>query len=153
MQGTATPSGDSTLIRGKMSSQLLGTFYVNGAVTANGVFAELKRDSLGARVGGMTGIRATSDRGSIGGDPPFAVRNASQRRDDASVMQTVLARRLGSSPSGVARMESDDPSVSLELLMRALLALGAADGTWPARYSPDVTIAEASATMSASLRP
>ena len=41
MQGTATPSGDSTLIRGKMSSQLLGTFYVNGAVTANGVFAQL----------------------------------------------------------------------------------------------------------------
>jgi len=36
-----------------------------------------------------------------------------------------LARRTGSSQSRVAKMEAGDPSVSLELLIRALLAAGA----------------------------
>jgi hypothetical protein len=38
---------------------------------------------------------------------------------------TVLARKLTSSPSRVAKMESADPSVSVELLLRGLFALGA----------------------------
>lgn len=39
--------------------------------------------------------------------------------------QTQVARRLRSSQSRVAKMEAADPSVSLDLLVRALLALGA----------------------------
>jgi len=39
--------------------------------------------------------------------------------------QTVLAKRLGSSQSRVAKMEAGDPSVSLDLLVRGLLATGA----------------------------
>ncbi len=39
--------------------------------------------------------------------------------------QTALAQRLGSSQSRVAKMEAGDPSVSLDLLVRALLAVGA----------------------------
>lgn len=39
--------------------------------------------------------------------------------------QTVLAKRLGSSQSRVAKMEAGDPSVSLDLLVRGLLAAGA----------------------------
>jgi len=39
--------------------------------------------------------------------------------------QTVLAKRLGSSQSRVAKMEAGDPSVSLDLLVRGLLAMGA----------------------------
>ena len=38
--------------------------------------------------------------------------------------QAALARRLGSSQSRVAKMEAGDPSVSMDLLMRALLATG-----------------------------
>lgn len=38
--------------------------------------------------------------------------------------QTEIARRLNSSQSRVAKMEAADPSVSLDLLVRALLALG-----------------------------
>jgi ribosome-binding protein aMBF1 (putative translation factor) len=38
--------------------------------------------------------------------------------------QEVLAKRLGSSQSRVAKMEAGDPSVSLDLLVRALLAMG-----------------------------
>jgi len=39
--------------------------------------------------------------------------------------QAQVARRLGSSQSRVAKMEAADPSVSLDLLVKALLALGA----------------------------
>jgi predicted transcriptional regulator len=36
-----------------------------------------------------------------------------------------LARQLGSSQSRVAKLEAADPSVSLDLLIRALLTVGA----------------------------
>jgi Helix-turn-helix. len=39
-----------------------------------------------------------------------------------------VARRLGSSQSRVAKMEAADASVSLDLLIKALLALGASRG-------------------------
>jgi len=41
------------------------------------------------------------------------------------VTQGELARKLGSSQSRVAKMEASDPSVSMDLLVRAYLALGA----------------------------
>ena len=48
-----------------------------------------------------------------------------ERRQRAHLTQTALAKRLGSSQSRVAKMEAGDPTVSLDLLVRALLALGA----------------------------
>ncbi len=42
--------------------------------------------------------------------------------------QSQVARRLGSSQSRVARMEAADASVSLDLLVKALLTLGASRG-------------------------
>lgn len=48
-----------------------------------------------------------------------------ERRGEAGLTQTALARRIGSSQSRVAKMEAGDPSVSLDLLIRALLAVGA----------------------------
>jgi DNA-binding XRE family transcriptional regulator len=39
--------------------------------------------------------------------------------------QTALARRLNSSQSRVAKMEAGDPSVSTDLLIRALFSVGA----------------------------
>jgi transcriptional regulator with XRE-family HTH domain len=47
------------------------------------------------------------------------------RRRAASLSQTELARRLGSSQSRVAKMEAADPSVSIDLMVRALYGLGA----------------------------
>jgi len=47
------------------------------------------------------------------------------RRTTLRLSQTALARRLGSSQSRVAKMEAGDRSVSIDLLMKALLALGA----------------------------
>ncbi|HEX7091915.1 MAG TPA: helix-turn-helix domain-containing protein [Longimicrobiales bacterium] len=46
-----------------------------------------------------------------------------EKRTEQGLSQAALARRLGSSQSRVAKMESSDPSVSLDLLVRALLAL------------------------------
>jgi DNA-binding XRE family transcriptional regulator len=47
-----------------------------------------------------------------------------KRRRAHKMTQVELARRLNSSQSRVAKMEAGDPSVSLDLLVRSLLALG-----------------------------
>ena len=46
-----------------------------------------------------------------------------KRRVGRRLTQTQLAKRLGSSQSRVAKMEAADPSVSIDLLVRALLEL------------------------------
>lgn len=45
-----------------------------------------------------------------------------RRRQTQHLSQTTLARSLQSSQSRVAKMEASDPSVTIDLLMRALLA-------------------------------
>jgi DNA-binding XRE family transcriptional regulator len=52
-------------------------------------------------------------------------RSLRERRLDAGLTQIALAKQLGSSQSRVAKLEAGDASVSLELLIRALLAIGA----------------------------
>lgn len=47
------------------------------------------------------------------------------RRKDRGLSQVDLARKLGSSQSRVAKMEASEPSVSIDLLIHALLAIGA----------------------------
>ena len=47
------------------------------------------------------------------------------RRAQMGLTQTQFAKRIGSSQSRVAKMEASDPSVSLDLLVRGLLATGA----------------------------
>lgn len=46
-------------------------------------------------------------------------------RQEQHITQAEVARRLGSSQSRVAKMEIGDPSVSLDLIIRSLLTLGA----------------------------
>jgi len=46
-------------------------------------------------------------------------------RREKKLTQEQLAQRLKSSQSRIAKMEAGDPSVSLDLLVRSLLALGA----------------------------
>jgi DNA-binding XRE family transcriptional regulator len=47
-----------------------------------------------------------------------------RHRTARRLSQATLAGRIGSSQSRVAKMEAGDPSVSLELLIRSLLATG-----------------------------
>lgn len=51
-------------------------------------------------------------------------KNLQKRRRTLKITQTALAKRLRSSQSRIAKMEAGDPSVSLDLLIRSLLALG-----------------------------
>ena len=46
-------------------------------------------------------------------------------REKKAVTQVELAKLLSSSQSRVAKMESGDPSVSIDLLVKGMLALGA----------------------------
>ena len=48
-----------------------------------------------------------------------------ERRQQQGVTQAALAKRLRSSQSRVAKMEAADPSISLDLLLRAFFATGA----------------------------
>lgn len=52
-------------------------------------------------------------------------KNLQDYRKSKRLTQTELARRIKSSQSRVAKMESGDPSVSIDLLVRSLFALGA----------------------------
>jgi len=52
-------------------------------------------------------------------------RRLRELRRQSSLTQVELAGRLGSSQSRVAKMEAADTSVSLDLLVKGLLALGA----------------------------
>ena len=47
------------------------------------------------------------------------------RRTAQHLSQSALAKRLHSSQSRIAKMEAADPTVSIDLLLRALFALGA----------------------------
>lgn len=51
--------------------------------------------------------------------------NVQNYRKAKGLTQNDLARRIQSSQSRVAKMEAGDPSVSMDLLVRSLLALGA----------------------------
>ena len=49
------------------------------------------------------------------------------RRQARGITQVQLAQSIKSSQSRVAKMESGDPTVSLDLLVKSLLALGASN--------------------------
>ncbi len=48
-----------------------------------------------------------------------------QLRESQHLTQKAVAKRIESSQSRVAKMEAGDPSVSMDLLVRSLLSLGA----------------------------
>lgn len=51
-----------------------------------------------------------------------------EERETQGLTQAELANRVGSSQSRVAKMEAADPTVSVDLLVRSLLKLGARRG-------------------------
>lgn len=51
-------------------------------------------------------------------------RSLKAHRQKKRLTQSALAKRLGSSQSRIAKMEGGDASVSLDLLIQGLLALG-----------------------------
>jgi DNA-binding XRE family transcriptional regulator len=55
----------------------------------------------------------------------FLVDAVKEARRKRGLSQVDLAHRIGSSQSRVAKIEAGDPSVSLDLIVRALFAAGA----------------------------
>jgi ribosome-binding protein aMBF1 (putative translation factor) len=51
-------------------------------------------------------------------------RDLKERRQQKRLSQAAFARRISSSQSRVAKMEAGDATVSMDLLIRSLLALG-----------------------------
>jgi DNA-binding XRE family transcriptional regulator len=58
------------------------------------------------------------------------------RRQSQKLSQDALAKKLKSSQSRVAKMEAADPSVSIDLIIRALLATGATQRDLAKAVSP-----------------
>ncbi|HKZ72375.1 MAG TPA: helix-turn-helix domain-containing protein [Nitrospirota bacterium] len=56
-------------------------------------------------------------------------KDLQKRRREKKLTQVDLARMLKSSQSRIAKMEAGDPTVSLDLLIRSLLVLGASPKT------------------------
>ncbi len=63
-----------------------------------------------------------------------------QRRLLQQLSQNDLAQRIGSSQSRVAKMEAGDPSVSIDLLLRALLSTGATPSDIALTIAPNVSL-------------
>ncbi len=83
-------------------------------------------EAAGWRVGDTQEFLGLTDEEMAYIDLRISVRKALRKRREAEgITQRALASRLGSSQSRVAKMETGDPSVSLDLLVRALLATGA----------------------------
>lgn len=83
-------------------------------------------EAAGWRVGSADDFLGLTPEESALLDMKLALSDAvRERRGKSRLTQTDLATRLGSSQSRVAKIEAADPSVSLDLLVRSLLALGA----------------------------
>jgi predicted transcriptional regulator len=82
--------------------------------------------SRGWRVGDATEFLGLSAQETALADLRLALsRSVRERRLKLGLSQVELASRLGSSQSRVAKLEGADATVSIDLLIRGLLALGA----------------------------
>jgi DNA-binding XRE family transcriptional regulator len=90
---------------------------------------QAKRERLeaaGWRIGSAADFLGLSKEEAAFVEMKLALAESLRRRRQARrLTQTQLAKRIGSSQSRVAKMEAADPSVSIDLLMRSLLAMGA----------------------------
>lgn len=55
-------------------------------------------------------------------------RHLKEKRKERGWTQTRLAQEIGSSQSRIAKVEANDPSVSVDLLVRSLFATGVSNG-------------------------
>ena len=82
-------------------------------------------ESNGYRVGSVDEFLGLSKKESDYIEVKLALSQAlSERRKQSKLTQVQLAKMLKSSQSRVAKMEKGDPTVSLDLLVKSLLAMG-----------------------------
>ncbi len=85
-----------------------------------------KLEAAGWKVGSVSQFLELSDAEAMLVNVKLALsKKAKELRQSKKITQNDLAKLLGSSQSRVAKLETSDRSVSLELLIRALVTLGA----------------------------
>jgi predicted XRE-type DNA-binding protein len=83
-------------------------------------------ESKGYKVGSVEEFLGLSKEESEYIELKFALSQAlAERRKQNNLTQAQLAKMLKSSQSRVAKMEKGDPTISLDLLVKSLLAMGA----------------------------
>lgn len=83
-------------------------------------------EEKGYKVGSVNEFLGLSDEEAAYIELKLALGQAlSKRRKEYKITQTQLAKKLGSSQSRIAKMEKGDPTVSLDLLVKSLLSMGA----------------------------
>ena len=70
-----------------------------------------------------------------------------KQRINSNLSQNQLAEQIGSSQSRIAKMEAGDPHVSLDLMIRALLAAGMTRGEVAEVMSPQPVVTPQSHTL------
>ena len=85
-----------------------------------------KLEKAGWKVGSVDDFLGLSPQESAYIEMKLALsRSLKERRIKKRISQVAFAERIDSSQSRVAKMEAADPSVSIDLIMKSLLALGA----------------------------
>jgi len=85
-----------------------------------------KLEAAGWRVGSADELLGLSDAESAIVDVKLSLSYALRaRREQLQMSQRALADRMDSSQSRVAKMEAADPEVTIDLILRGLLATGA----------------------------
>ena len=85
-----------------------------------------KLEKAGWKVGTVDDFLGLSPEESAYIDMKLALsRSLKEKRIKRRLSQVAFAEKIDSSQSRVAKMEAGDPSVSIDLLMKSLLALGA----------------------------
>jgi DNA-binding XRE family transcriptional regulator len=85
-----------------------------------------KLEGAGWRVGSAEDFLGLSEEEAAFVEMKLALADSVRRRRQARrLTQTQLAKLVGSSQSRIAKMEVGDPSVSIDLLMKTLLTMGA----------------------------
>jgi DNA-binding XRE family transcriptional regulator len=83
-------------------------------------------EKAGWKVGGARDFLGLSEEEARYIELKLALSDAlREQRSSAGLSQEELAKRIGSSQSRVSKMEKADPTVSLDLLIRSMLAAGA----------------------------
>jgi DNA-binding XRE family transcriptional regulator len=83
-------------------------------------------EAKGYKVGSVNEFLGLSDEEAVYMELKLALSQAlAKRRKERKITQTQLAKKLGSSQSRIAKMEKGDPTVSLDLLVKSLLSMGA----------------------------
>ena len=83
-------------------------------------------ESAGWKVGGASEFLGLTDEEAAIVELKIGLANAVRdQRSRRSMTQEQLGQLLGSSQSRVAKMEAADPSVSIDLMVRSLLRMGA----------------------------